>query len=102
MRIPVPPAPPLPAARFAPNAVFDTARGVSVVFGGRSGGVTVADLWDWNGAAWVGPAKGTVPPSRYFGATAYDSTRAKVMIFGGVSIADPGAPALYLSDLWER
>ena len=35
---------------------YDTARGVTVLFGGHNSGGDSSETWEWNGAAWTQPA----------------------------------------------
>lgn len=63
--------------------VFDRDRGRVVLFGGRSSmGVTLADLWEWDGQAWVDLTPFSTPARRRM-AMAYDEVRRNVVVFGG-------------------
>jgi hypothetical protein len=71
----------LPAIGDAGSA-YDKARGVFVVFGGRSSAGVSGDTWESaDGLAWHQVASG--PPAREFVAAAYDENRAAVVVFGG-------------------
>lgn len=85
-----------PAPRWRASACFDTARGVTLLFGGIVGLERNAETWEWNGSAWrnVSPDGGS-PPARHGAGVACDSLRGKVVLFGGSS---PGGE---LSDVWE-
>ena len=77
---------------------YDNARGKAVLFGGNGLGLGfLADTWEWDGVEWnnVTPLVNN-PPGRSGHAITYDSTRSKVIIFGGF-----GAGLGYLSDTWE-
>jgi hypothetical protein len=73
---------------------YDSARGRTVLFGGRKPGSppSHADTWEWDGAAWVNVTPAVGPPGRYWPGMAYDSARDRVILFGG----SPG-----LADTWE-
>ncbi|MCU0866508.1 MAG: kelch repeat-containing protein [Planctomycetes bacterium] len=73
-----------PAARFLHSTVFDTNRGVIVLFGGGLS-ATTSDTWEWNGNNWIQRAT-TIPspfPLRSNSAIAYDPVRQRTVIFGG-------------------
>ena len=73
---------------------YDSARGVTVLFGGYTFGPPAQylhDTWEWNGSAWTQVnLTGTSPGGRSNFALAYDSTRGVTVLFGGGS-----------SDTWE-
>ncbi|MBX3357683.1 MAG: hypothetical protein KF745_04565 [Phycisphaeraceae bacterium] len=85
-----------PSPRMWAAMTFDSARGRAVLFGGSSQASTyLADLWEFDGATWspqlpTGPA----PSARYGHAIAYDSARARTVLFGGFDGARRG-------DTWE-
>jgi len=111
-----------PPARFAHMLAYDSARRVTVMFGGRTiwGGVDgLNDLWEWDGARWTQRMLNTVtngwtnvfgqgwqvshrdvPVQRSHHAMAYDSRRGRVVVFGGQTIS-PNATSTILKDLWE-
>lgn len=79
--------------------VFDSERGVSVLFSGFEMNGTVpagGDTWEWNGINWKLSAT-SGPTPRVHHAMAYDSVRKRVVLFGG----DPGFPGPALGDTWE-
>ncbi|XVJ60560.1 MAG: hypothetical protein HEQ23_14655 [Tepidisphaera sp.] len=92
----------LPPMRGASGAVFDSTRGVTVMFGGLldnwpSSGETwelgnVAGSWAWNRRAMSGPS------ARAFPCMAFDSRRNVTVLFGGATspYSDP-----LLQDTWE-
>lgn len=116
-----------PSARYGHAMVYDSARGVTMLFGGEklsddhSRYDNFGDVWEWNGANWrqrttssatSGWAKATntgywypaydVPLPRGHHALAYDTKRARVVLFGGRSIPPDGVDAfLFLADTWE-
>ena len=89
-----------PAGRLNHAMVYDSDRGVVVLFGGQGQGnePTYGDTWEWDGVDWhqVTFSDGqTVPPPRASQAMAYDSGRKRVVMFGG----DQNWP--FLNDTWE-
>jgi hypothetical protein len=74
-----------PDQRLRPNFVFDTARSVAVLFGGWQGsGTPAADTWEWNGTTGVWrsrPAGAMNPPAAQETLAAYDSGRARTVLF---------------------
>ena len=88
---------PSPSDRLAPCGAYDAARGVTVVFGGRSSDKETAldDTWEWDGSEWrAGPGG---PPARRSCAMAYDAARDAIVMFGG---SPPGRPGSGLADTW--
>lgn len=79
-----------PSARREHAMAFDSARGVTVMFGGYG---RLGDTWEWDGEEWRLPnVIGPGPRTRH--AMAYDSARGAVVLFGGL---DGGARG----DTWE-
>lgn len=85
--------------------VFDEANDVLMryggsVFDGRFAGTATASMALWDGAAWTGLPYGTAasggPGERGLHAMAYDSTRGRVVMFGG-----QGDWAAMFDDTWE-
>lgn len=76
-----------PSRRTGSAMAFDSAHGVAVVFGGRTGvypidSVAHADTWIWDGRVWNAiPVIG--PSGRYNHTMAYDQARNQVVLFGG-------------------
>lgn len=60
---------------------YDTARGVTVRFGGWNNG-PLADTWEWDGFQWTRIAV-IGPEERERHAMAYDSARGRTVLFGG-------------------
>jgi hypothetical protein len=54
----------------------------------------LADTWEWDGQAWT-QVEDTGPSDRTRPALAYDSTRSRVVLFGGEGAGGP------LGDTWE-
>src|SRR5262245_19727792 len=85
---------PSPRAEF--GMAYDTARGVTVLFGGAnclSFNCVFPDTWEWDGDAWLLRSMGG-PIQRCDEAMAYDSIRGVTVIFGGYN-------GVYLADTWE-
>jgi len=95
-----------PPARYEHGMVFDSARGVTVLFGGSPvppgfASSPLGDTWEWNGTNWTQRAPATTPPVRYMHGMAYDSARDVTVLFGGAPvIASMGFPPP-LGDTWE-
>jgi Tol biopolymer transport system component len=85
-----------PSARKNPEMAYDSARGVSVLFGGDDGTQLLSDTWEWNGTTWSQRTSSTNPPARYWHAMAYDSARHVTVLFGGRGNND-----VTLGDTWE-
>lgn len=85
------------AAAFGPGArtnhamAYDSARNVTVLFGGT---VNSADTWEWNGLEWTLVSQ-LGPSPRRFHAMVYDSARGVIVLFGGRSTPEE------FGDTWE-
>jgi hypothetical protein len=93
-----------PPARAGHAMAFDSTRGRVVMFGGFSEGIVArplgtvfVDTWEWDGSSWTQRAPTTAPPPRFGHAMAYDSARARVVLFGGDDRSGPGM----FDDTWE-
>jgi hypothetical protein len=99
---------PITAAQASPGALafqamtYDSARGRMVLFGGQDNGGNASQLtWDWDGASgrWLNRTPGTIPASwpaaRIFHSMAFDSGRAKTVMFGGADASN------VRQDTWE-
>jgi hypothetical protein len=76
---------------------YDSARHVTVLFGGFTGG-PIGDTWEWDGVAWTQRAV-SGPSSRGEMAMAYDAARGVTVLFGG-SIFSDGVP-VPIGETWE-
>jgi hypothetical protein len=88
-----------PAPRASHAISFNSARQRTVLFGGATSGVNgqpFNDTWEWDGSDW-GQVDDGGPSPRASHAMAYDSVRARLVLFGGVGLARIG-----LADTWER
>lgn len=82
-----------PSPRRYHAMVYDSARGVCVLFGGSTSCPDSGnnETWEWNGATWTQVATvGTVPSPRWVVAMAYDSARGVCVLFGGYRPGDDG------------
>lgn len=81
--------------------VYDPDRRKVVIFGGRScnPGQVLGDVWEYDGATWQQRTLANGPSPRVRGAVAYDSTRQKLVLFGGWSSSAATGGAL--ADTWE-
>src|SRR5262249_48737869 len=88
---------PFPDQVTGGRMVFDTARSRSVYLEGSFGEGQA--VWEWNGT-WHGPlppGSATRPPDRYYHAMAYDTSRARTLVFGGgIDLS-----STLRSDTWE-
>jgi len=73
---------------------YDSARGVTLLFGGAAGGTYDGETWEWDGTSWT-LRSSSGPEPRVYHAMAYDSTRGVTVLFGG-----RGAGGRY-GDTWE-
>ncbi len=75
-----------PTARMAHAVVYDSARGVTVLFGGwhwvPSHLEDLGDTWEWDGNTWTQRATDG-PSPRHDHAMAYDSARGVTVLYGG-------------------
>ncbi|MCA8952272.1 MAG: hypothetical protein KDE27_22365 [Planctomycetes bacterium] len=91
-----------PPARQGACLVHDSARGVSVLFGGYdwTPNVWFADTWEYDGAAWVQRQTGVAPSARERAGMCYDESRGMVVLFGGLH-GGTFQPVTYFGDTWE-
>ena len=71
-----------PSARAYTAMAYDSARGVTVLFGGENLGY-VGETWEWNGTNWSQRSPTNSPSARFGHTMAYDSSRGKTVLFGG-------------------
>ena len=79
--------------------VYDTARGVIVLFGGGhdAGSVIYNDTWEWDGEDWIQRQDLPLsPPARWAVSMAYDEDRRRTVLFGGLT----GVTGQF-NDTWE-
>lgn len=87
---------PGPSARsgITTGMVYDSNRGVVVLFGGGPPSSFLNDTWEYNGAAWVQRSV-PGPSGRRYHAMAYDPHRGVTVLFGGKTVSSK------LGDTWE-
>ncbi len=84
-----------PGGRGRHAMAYDTARGVTVLFGGSIlGDGDADDTWEWDGATWRASSSAG-PSARTEHAMAYDAARGETVLFGGA--VDGGG---YSSETW--
>jgi len=85
-----------PTPRYYHGMAYDSAAGVSVLFGGFDGTRCQNDTWTYNlsNNSWAQSAPAQSPPARESPAMAFDSRSGVVVLFGG----DNGSNAL--NDTW--
>jgi hypothetical protein len=96
-----------PPSRMSGSMAFDSARAVSVLFGGAAFDPArrFDDLWEWDGVRWRQPEISSERPAgRSSAAMAYDSARREIVLFGGFdgerrSLADTW---LWNGSRWRR
>lgn len=97
-----------PSPRLQPRMAFDEQNGVGVLFGGVSladsaSGLTHASdqTWFWVRDQWVQQFPLTRPPARSSQSMVYDSTRGRVLMFGGRKQSDQlqGKVSMF-ADFW--
>ncbi len=84
-----------PGPRLRHAIAYDTARGVTVLFGGIAGGAR-NDTWERTDGGWVQVETPVSPPARAGHAMAFDETRGRLVLYGG---SDPQSGLL--DDTWE-
>jgi hypothetical protein len=74
-----------PGRREDALLIYDNQRKVLVLHGGRASGHVYNDTWEWNGSSWIRRSDGTTnsPAPLEHAAAAFDSTRGRVVLFGG-------------------
>lgn len=90
-----------PGDRTQTRMVYDASTARTVLFGGATPTDTATqiafdldDTWEWTGDHWVQRFPADVPPGRSAHAMTYDSTRSRVVMFGGKS------GKVQLNDTW--
>lgn len=87
-----------PQVRSGHAMAFDLGRAKTLLFGGGGGnGVgLLGDTWEYDGSNWTNAAPAASPPARLAHAMAYDITRGRTVLFGGLL-----AGAVPAGDVWE-
>ncbi len=86
-----------PSARQCVMMCFDPLRNETVLFGGGTNALVDAQTWAWNGTTWTQRTPANAPTPRWQGSMAFDSSRGKVVLYGGAS----AGWATNYSDTWE-
>jgi hypothetical protein len=87
----------IPLARLAPGLAYDSARGVTVLFGGNGGtSGMLNDTWEWDGTNWIQRFPAHKPSARSGHGLAYDGARGVTVLFGGYTSGSG-----QLNDTWE-
>ena len=84
-----------PAPVWGADMVYDSARNVCVLFGGRNNGNT-QETWEWDGTQWTAKYTTVKPSPRHNHALAYDPARGVTILFGGT-----GEGGVRLNDTWQ-
>jgi PKD repeat protein len=85
-----------PGERSDAAMVFDSARGVLLLFGGTdTGGEVQGDTWAWTAETWTLLSPSNSPPARYGAGMAFDAARGVAVLFGGTRDGTTG-----LNDTW--
>jgi len=94
-----------PIARSHAAMIFDSKRGVMVLFGGTSDSAYLNDTWEYDGSQWYLVETSVSPPARVLHEMAYDPERATTILFGGeIKTEYDGTQYLHntvYGDLWE-
>lgn len=115
-----------PSPRERNAMAYDSARGVTVMYGGglvdpTAGYLGMGELWEWDGSRWKQrttynwtnawhqdaqgywrPNYGATPAARMQHAMAYDSRRGRTVMFGGRGAVASGVPGDFaFNDTWE-
>ena len=89
----------VPAARYEHAMVFDKARRMTVMYGGRDGDTRFDETWEWDGMDWVLKSPAHSPGQRSGHDMVYDEERERIVLFGGYR-GDGNSPGLQ-NDTWE-
>jgi hypothetical protein len=81
--------------------VWDSVRGVVVLFGGLGSDDTLDDTWEWDGMSWTKRTPVTRPPGRRAHAMAFDRDRGVTVLFGGTDSDLSAFPQTHRGDTWE-
>jgi len=87
-----------PSERSGTAMVYDTSRGVVVLFGGLSdGGIFLNDTWEYDSLDWHPVSPPISPPPRSGHTMVYDASRGVIVLYGG----HDGEPGHHFDDTWE-
>lgn len=85
-----------PSPRLNVALAFDSARGRTVLFGGRTSVGASSETWEWDGSSWTPLFPVTSPSPRFAASMAFDAARGRVVLYGGT----PNG-VTYGTDSWE-
>lgn len=83
-----------PSVRHGAAMVYDPGSGTAMLCGGAVGSTVLGGAWTYDGQAWT--AVSPNPGVRSWPSMVYDSTRSKLILFGGFTASFAG-----LADTWE-
>lgn len=84
-----------PTPRAGHAMVYDSRRGVVVLFGGSGSEAPTISTWEWDGASWAHRSTPISPPAQYGHVMAYDANRGVTVLFSRGALSGP------LSETWE-
>ncbi|MCC7290698.1 MAG: hypothetical protein IT449_01400 [Phycisphaerales bacterium] len=87
-----------PSPRRGHRMAYDSARGVTVMFGAETGSERDTQTWEWDGAVWTPQSPDPSPSLRFRFGLAYDSDRNVTVLFGGSDYDNYNG---YKDDTWE-
>ena len=85
-------------ARAGSSSAYDSARGVTVVFGGWNGQALLNDTWEYDGNSWVKRSLPNSPSPRAGASMAYSPAEGRLILFGGFTSSGGGG---FVSDTWQ-
>ncbi len=86
-----------PAPRGEASLVYDSARGVTVLFAGYECSLSCpSETWEYDGSTWTQRFPTRSPPERCGRGGAYDTRRKRFVVFGGLT-----GQTLIANDTWE-
>ncbi|MBL9079493.1 MAG: hypothetical protein JNL08_18465 [Planctomycetes bacterium] len=83
---------------------YDASMGVTIVFGGFDPDTNslLGDTWEWDGNTWTERTPVTSPTARYRAAAAFDTTRQRLVMYGGFDGTDISTETWeYASGAWN-
>ncbi len=77
-----------PSGRWGHASTYDTGRGATILFGGRTVPSFFGDTWQFKDGAWMQLPLTVAPPARAHGALCHDPIRGHSLLFGGLPTGD--------------